>query len=541
MTDKEQAENFPRLTEPPDVLVTLPENKFQLAKIRHELRTPINHIIGYSEILEEDVTEMGQLIFLDDLKRIQVAGRQLLDLVNEMFTVKEGESRQVDVRNSLPTLRTPINHVIGYAEILEEQAGEAGFGAIISDLQKIGSAGRTLLQMLENHLLHPAGAVEEIAEKAGTGRTRLIRREDLSLPMAERSDWKILVVDDDTENREMLSRRIVRMGCAVYSAENGKRALELLRSKAFDLVLLDLMMPEMDGAEVLQAIKSDEKLRHIPVIMLSAMDTMDSIVECIEGGAEDFIAKPFNPTFLKARITAVLEKKRMRDREQIYLQRIQQEQEKSEKLLLNVLPRAIANRLKNGETTIADSFPDVTVVFVDVVGFTSLSMHISAEEVVRLLDEIFSAFDLLAERWGLEKIKTIGDAYMAVAGLPSPRSDHIAAAAEFCLDILKEVERFNRGYHTSINLRIGVNSGPVTAGIIGRNKFIYDLWGDTVNTASRMESHGIPGHIQVSQAVYAALHHDFSFHDRGEIEVKGKGKMATYFLTGRKTPRPASA
>jgi adenylate cyclase len=159
---------------------------------------------------------------------------------------------------------------------------------------------------------------------------------------------------------------------------------------------------------------------------------------------------------------------------------------------------------------------------------------VSADEVVKLLDEIFSAFDLLAEKCGLEKIKTIGDAYMAASGIPAARADHVKAAAEFCLDMMKEMERFNRGYHTSITLRVGIHTGPVIAGIIGRNKFIYDLWGDTVNTASRMESHSTPGRIQVTRSVYEALGGEYSFEKRGAIEVKGKGKMETYFLEGRK-------
>lgn len=530
--------------------VTLPENKLQLAKIRHELRTPINHIIGYSEILEEDIIELGQLVFLEDIKRIQAAGRSLLQLVNEVFGSQEGQARTVDARETLPDLRTPINHVIGYAEILEEQAMEAGFVRLVPDLQKIRQAGKTLLALIELQLLAPTkegpaqvgGSAPKQGKEANepaSGKARAAIAPALVLPTnspsgAEVVNWKILVVDDDADNREMLSRRVIRLGYQAEAAESGEKALEMLRTRAFDLVLLDLLMPGMDGAQVLAEMKSDEKLSNVPVIMLSALDLMDRVVECIEGGAEDYIGKPFNAVFLKARINAVLEKKRMRDLEHVYLQRIQTEQQKSERLLLNVLPGPIADRLKGGETTLADQFPEATVVFADVVGFTSLSTHISAGEVVQLLDEIFSAFDLLADRRGLEKIKTIGDAYMAACGLPARRADHVAAAADFCLDVLKEVSRFNGNYHTSINLRVGIATGPVIAGIIGRNKFIYDLWGDTVNTASRMESHGIPGRIQVTAAVFEALKGTHEFEARGEIEVKGKGAMQTYFLGGRK-------
>ena len=414
--------------------------------------------------------------------------------------------------------------------MLTEQLEESGFPMLTADLQKIANAGRKLLEMVEPYLLADPAAEPEEAQATPVRVAPAKPEEEPS----SRFHWKLLLVDDHASNREMLARRLARLGDNVSSAEGGPQALELMRAKPFDLLLLDLIMPGMDGITALREIKGDPKLRDVPVIMLSALDTVDSIVECIDAGAEDYIAKPFNPIFLKARIGAVLEKKRLRDQEQLYLAQIRVEQEKSEKLLLNILPAAIAERLKNGETSIADSFAETTVIFADVVGFTSLSQHVRANEIVRLLDEIFSAFDLLAERRGLEKIKTIGDAYMAAAGLPTPRADHVEATAEFALDMLAEVQRFNRAYKTNLKIRVGIHTGPATAGIIGRNKFIYDLWGDTVNTASRMESHGSPGKIHVTTAIYNALSDAFTFLPRGPIEIKGKGEMKTYFLTGRK-------
>lgn len=208
-------------------------------------------------------------------------------------------------------------------------------------------------------------------------------------------------------------------------------------------------------------------------------------------------------------------------------------QEQSDRLLLNILPEAIADRLKQDEHTIADSFEEVTVLFADLVGFTQLSSNISPHDLVKQLNKIFSAFDRLAQRLNLEKIKTIGDAYMVVGGLPTPRADHAEAIAQMALDMQEEIAQFTRDNGEPLHIRIGISSGPVVAGVIGLNKFIYDLWGDTVNTASRMESQGIPGCIQVTSATYERLHHKFSFEKRGIIEVKGKGAMTTYFLKGR--------
>ena len=215
---------------------------------------------------------------------------------------------------------------------------------------------------------------------------------------------------------------------------------------------------------------------------------------------------------------------------------------RSEGLLLNVLPKAIADRLKHEPGVIADSYADVTVLFADVVAFTPFTERTAPERVVGVLDEIFSAFDALAEKHGLEKIKTIGDAYMVAAGLPEPRADHAEAMAEMALDMQAAFATLCEPLGLDLAIRIGMDSGPVIAGVIGRHKFTYDLWGDTVNTASRMESHGLAGRIQVSEASYRRLCDRYEFESRGEIELKGKGLRAAYLLVGRSvSPRAGSA
>jgi class 3 adenylate cyclase len=210
------------------------------------------------------------------------------------------------------------------------------------------------------------------------------------------------------------------------------------------------------------------------------------------------------------------------------------EQERSERLLLNVLPAPIADRLKQREDVIADGFPEATVLFADLVDFTRQSQRITPEQVVQVLDGLFSAFDELARRHGLEKIKTIGDAYMVAGGLPDPRPDHAEAVADMALAIREEVARHRVPGGEPLAVRIGIDTGPVVAGVIGRQRFIYDLWGDTVNTASRMESNGVAGCIQVTDRTYERLRDRYRFRRRGPIAVKGKGEMVTWFLLGRK-------
>ena len=215
------------------------------------------------------------------------------------------------------------------------------------------------------------------------------------------------------------------------------------------------------------------------------------------------------------------------------LEALRTEQQKSETLLLNILPESIAKQLKEGESHIANGFAEVTILFADIVGFTQLSAQTSPERLVGLLNEIFTTFDQLSEKYGLEKIKTIGDAYMVASGLPIPRSDHAQAIAEMAFDMQEEVEKFSTKHNTILSLRIGINTGAVVAGVIGTKKFIYDLWGDAVNTASRMESHGIAGRIQVTTTTYELLKDKYLFEKRGKIQVKGKGEMNTYLLVSR--------
>ncbi|MDP9343916.1 MAG: adenylate/guanylate cyclase domain-containing protein [Actinomycetota bacterium] len=211
------------------------------------------------------------------------------------------------------------------------------------------------------------------------------------------------------------------------------------------------------------------------------------------------------------------------------------ERERSERLLLNVLPGPIAERLKSGESLIADGSPEVGVLFADIAGFTPLSATMAPEDIVGLLNEVFTVFDGLAAEHGLEKIKTIGDAYMVASGLLGGGQDHLQKLARMALGMQGAVESMG-----SIQLRIGIDVGPVVAGVIGRRKFIYDLWGDTVNTASRMESHGVPGAIHVTERAQMHLASTFEFEDRGILDVKGKGPMRTYLLLGPKNGRPAA-
>jgi class 3 adenylate cyclase len=324
---------------------------------------------------------------------------------------------------------------------------------------------------------------------------------------------------------------LLHEGHRVVTADSGKKALAILAEGLFDLILLDLLMPDMNGIEVLERLKANERLHRIPVIMISGLSESEAVIRCIEAGAEDYLPKPFNLVLLRARINACLERKRWREREEEYLSRLREERDRSEALLRNILPDPIVRRLHGGETMIADSFADVSILFADIVGFTPAAALMTPHRLVEKLNRIFSGFDRLAMRLGVEKIKTIGDAYMAVAGLPEPRPDHAVAVAQLALGMLDVIAMENKAdAAATFQLRIGIHSGPVVAGIIGQHKFIYDVWGDTVNVASRMESSGSPGRIHISDATAQALAGRFQLEPRGMVELKGRGPANAFFL-----------
>lgn len=350
----------------------------------------------------------------------------------------------------------------------------------------------------------------------------------------------ILVADDSAPLRDAIGMTLRALGYHdITMVANGQMALDMIYKREYDLLILDIEMPRLNGYEVLAILKKDEVRRHMPVIVASGFDQLESVVRCIELGAEDFLPKPINSVLLGARIASSIDRKRLRDLERLRLIELQQEKElleierqKSERLLLNILPVAIAERLKHGERTIAERYASVTVLFADLVNFVNLSNTMGPEELVSLLNDLFSRFDRIADVHGLEKIKTIGDCYLVVGGLPDPRPNHAEAVAEMALEMLVALEELNRERGTTLALRIGMNSGPVVAGVIGKKKFTYDLWGATVNLANRMQSSGLPNRIHLTAATGELLRDKFHITDRGTVECKGIGQVRTCLLEG---------
>jgi len=336
----------------------------------------------------------------------------------------------------------------------------------------------------------------------------------------------VLVVDDEAQNRVLLRDSLAARGYEVEEAENGEHALLRIAARPPDVILLDLMMPVMDGFEVCRRLKTVGQTAHLPILLVTALSDRKERLMGIAVGANDFLNKPIDIQDVILRVGNAVYTKHLHDQ-------LQAEQEKSERLLLNIFPKAVAERMKQGETNIADSYPEVTVLVADLVGFTSLAARINPEMVVQLLNEIFSAFDLLTEKHGLEKIKTIGDAYMVAGGISVPGPGQAEASAALAIEFRQEIERQNRRDDSSIRLRIGLCTGPVVAGVIGSKKFAYDIWGETVNLAWRLQSTCEAGRIQVSESTYEQLKGIYDFERARQISVNEQSDPPSFWLGRR--------
>lgn len=519
--------------------------KAQLANMQQKISAPAEALIEYGRCAREHATTLGFNDFITDIDRLVAAAQGLHAKIIEILAPNRAKNIQeiADLEKARRVLRhdlsNPVSAVLGYAEMLLEDAEDADATPLVSDIKKLIKAAEALVAEIEVivdfSFSDPADRLpSELPEAMATAKRVLDDIQPIdTLELRADERGHILVVDDIDVNRDLLARQLSRQGHTVTVAEGGRRALDLMRRNSFDLVLLDLMMPGISGLDVLKFMKADDQLRDLPVIVISALEEQDSAIRCIEAGAEDYLTKPINPILMRARIRAGLDKVRIRHLENDYRNDLEAEKKKFEALLLNILPRPIIDRLAAGET-IADSFDQVTVLFSDFVGFTRLSRRHPSDRVVATLNRIFSEFDALAIRLGVEKIKTIGDGYLAVSGIPVPSDNHAETCAEMAIGMLDILHRLNPSFDEPLEMRLGLASGPVVAGIIGSHKFAFDIWGDTVNMAARHESYSEPNRIHVAPETAAMLESAFRLESRGILNIRGRGQVETFFLNGKR-------
>jgi adenylate cyclase len=504
------------------------------AHLRHELRTPLNHIIGYAEMLLEDSAETD---LAQDLHAVLADARTLLTTLNQALTPAEGRPATIDLAPVRAALTPVLERMHAKTQPVRERAARAGGDALLSDLDRIGSAIERLGTILQ-HGGVPAAERDDRAEGRDAEATATAPQ--------------ILVVDDNEGNRDMLARRLARQGYDVHAAGGGHAALDLLAKRAVDLVLLDVMMPDLDGYAVLQRLKGDPALRHIPVLMISALDEIDSVVRCIRLGADDYLTKPFEPVLLQARVGACLEKKRLHDQETRHAARLAD--------LNRTLERRVAEqvsqlerlgRLKRffspqlAEAIVAGGADDplkthrreITVVFLDLRGFTAFAETAEPEEVMELLRDYHAQMGrLILEHEGtLERFT--GDGMMIFFNDPIEVPNPAERAVRMAVAMRDRVAQLATGWRKrgwDLGLGVGIARGYATIGAIGfEGRWDYGAIGTVTNLAARLCGEAHAGQVLVSGHVAAAVETLVEANEVGALSIKGLARpVSTWNVVG---------
>jgi len=527
----------------------------------HELRTPINHILSYARLVREEAAELGSPDLLPGLESIQAAGQQALALVDALLaaTPAAGGMTHAQARASLRALAVRLAEQV--ARLRAEAAG-AGRGGVADDLGRIEDAARRMLPLLDGPLVPPAAAVEPSGSEPSLRATgpiaavsSLPRRDDPSVAPAPAPEddlppvapATLLVVDDNEGNRDVLSRSLARLGYAVLLAEDGRQALDVLAAEDVDLVLLDIMMPELDGYGVLERRRADPRLRDIPCIVISATGDEAGAIRCIELGAEDYLHKPFDPVLLRARIGACLEKKRLHDQERRHLATIRaQAEELAEwnralerrvaeqvarlervgRLRRFLPPQLAATIVDSGDESLLESHRrQIAVVFCDLRGFTPFAEATEPEEVMDALAEYHAAMGEVISRHEGTVEHFAGDGLMVIFNDPLPCPDPQARAARMALamrDRMAELSEVWRRRGHALGFGAGIAHGYATLGQIGfEGRLHYAAIGSVVNLAARLCGEAKDGQVLASRRVATAVDDVAELRPIGELALKG--------------------
>lgn len=507
-----------------------------IADLRHDLRNPINHLIGYAElaleIAEEHDVSAAVCAHLGSIARVghsaaQVVSTWLAENPHSLtaFHLIALRDRLLATHDRLARAIRQLLLAVADREVPE----------VAEETRRLQAAAKSFHELIQNI---PYYARRKAVPEAAPPIAVLPESRGHS-PTAMPSARTVLIVDDEDANREILARCVERDGYSVVQAGNGTDALALLERHSFECVLLDIRMPGLDGIRVLERMKNGAS-RDVPVIMISALDDMETVGRCIEAGAEDYLPKPFNPVLVRTRLGFTRERKRLRDAERLQagqlreaLERTRQQTQVVQDLLLNILPASVAEELQQKGVVAPLYFADVTIVLTDFVGFARSTEQLAAEDLVSVLNDYFTSFDLVMKHYGVEKLKTIGDSYMYVSGMPDVSSSHPVDAVLAAVEILDEVQRRGQnGSPVDWKIRIGIHTGPVIAGVVGTHKFAFDVWGDTVNFASRMESTCEPDRINLSDKTFARVKDFFRCQKRENVVTKDGHQVSSYLFEG---------
>ncbi len=496
----------------------------------HRLRLvgQTEHLIEALDIMSQELVECPeQAALLEDILRMSRSAMKARELIvtldpavleNWSLACEEHQARR-DLRHDL---RASLGIVKGFAEEILA-AGELVQSEYFPDLKKIVRQSRDAVEQVD--LLLP---------RESTADVRVEARPTISPPPSPNRGHvvlagRVLIVDDTAENRSLLVRQVMAISAniAPVEAKGGEEALSLLAELDIDAVLLDLNMPGMNGYQVLERMKSKSATIQTPVIMISGVDFDQAALQAIGMGAEDFLQRPIDPRLLRARMGACLERKQLTDRGKSLLSKVRHQAREFDGLLRSILPDQVLLEMRNGRYP-PRRIDNVAVLFADLVGFTKFCRDADPELVIQPLQNLIERWEDIAQFFSIQKIKTIGDALMCASGLLKAEPNPV----EICVRYGLELIRITREINPEWDLRVGINVGPVVAGIVGRRQFLFDLWGDTVNTASRMESGGEKGRICLSEQAFKTISGIARASLRGGHEVKSLGKVNQYLFEG---------
>lgn len=488
-----------------------------LAATRQELAAPAEDLFRTSESLQSVVPGDAPPKFREAAANIHARCGQLRDLVEQMLQTADGRWSESQEKTLRHDLRGHAAYVIGMCHLWKTQAAKFSLERFVPILDKLDAAAAQVVTLLDKLVSFKLAATPPDGE---TSMAELLRyMEDLP---ASQEHGDLLVVDDSRYNRDFLIELLTQQGHRVFSADSGEEALRLIAAQPFDLILLDVLMPGITGFGLLDRLKSSDLWRHIPVIMISALEEEKGVINCIARGAEDYLRRPVDPLLLRARVGASLEKKRLRDREITHLSRIDQ-------LLHAIFPPEVVVELKETSAIRPRRYDRVGVLFLDVAGFTAFcdSRRDRPEDVVNTLQQHFLAFERIARKHRVQKIKTIGDAFMGTAGLLRPDNHPVQTLIGCAQEMIESARTISPHWE----VRIGIHVGPVVAGVLGETQYSFDLWGDTVNLAARMESAGEPGSITLTQDAWDEVRHLARAEPRWTA-IRGKGPMEIFRFLG---------
>jgi adenylate cyclase len=496
-----------------------------VAYFRQELTAPAAALAEYARELAAKADAAGDPETARATDRVRDRAEHLLAAVQRL-TAPDTQADPADPnqwRAARHDLRAAAAFVVMACEDIAEGAPEPVAAALAQDLSRTTAAARRVIELIEAvvrfnltaHTPPQADAIREMLARLPGEVARTTARADATAP------GRILVVDDNEFSRDLIARTLAHQGHAVEIASGGREAQERLTAPdrpPVDLVLLDVMMPGMTGPELLRWLKTDARVWHLPVIMISALGEDDSVLACIAAGAEDYLTRPVRPELLRARIAGCLEKKRLRDREAEYQARIAG-------LVRAIFPPAVVAEWEQTGTIRPRRHERVGVLFLDIVGFTELSerFHDRPEHVVRLLQEQVEKFEATVARHGVQKVKTIGDGFLGLAGLPDPDPNPARTLLRCGLDLIADAAAHPAGWQ----VRVGLHVGPVVTGVLGKTQFSFDVWGHTVNMASRVEGHGLPGRVTLSDDAWRCVAGQAVGEPR-EVVARGIGTMTVW-------------